>query len=437
MESNWKDVTWGDILTLNYGKSLKGYRESSGPIPVYGSNGAVGWTEKSLATGPGVILGRKGAYRGIEYCKSDFNVIDTAYFVSPIIELDIQWLYYAMKGYKVGEIDDGSPIPSTTRSAVYISELQLPPLAEQKRIAHILGSLDDKIELNRKMNATLEAMAQALFKSWFVDFDPVIDNALRAGNPIPAPLQQRAETRRKALADPTTPNSQSPTPHSSLFPATFTHSEDLGWIPEGWEVEALSDQGKIVTGKTPKGSVTNAYGKGVPFLTPSDYDGSLTLLGTARELTQNGQDDVAKTFLPAASICVTCIGSQMGKTMLSSSPVYTNQQINSVVPHSVEASLYLLFNLRARRKELFNLGSSGSTMPILNKSGFSKLRVLKPNAQALNLFHSSATAIIKKMQASSQNIKSLTKLRDTLLPQLISGELRLPDAEHLTTDAIA
>src|SRR5690625_6370240 len=84
----------------------------------------------------------------------------------------MRWLYYAVKAYGLGEIDDGSPIPSTTRAAVYIRDVFIPPLAEQKRIAHILGSFDDKIELNRKMNETLEAMAQALFKDWFVDFGP-------------------------------------------------------------------------------------------------------------------------------------------------------------------------------------------------------------------------------------------------------------------------
>ena len=105
---------------------------------------------------------------------------------------------------------------------------------EQKAIAHILGTLDDKIELNRQMNATLEAMAQALFKSWFVDFDPVIDNALAAGNSIPEPLQAKAEVRA-ALGD-----QRKPLPEAiqKQFPSRFVFSEEMGWIPEGWEVNA-------------------------------------------------------------------------------------------------------------------------------------------------------------------------------------------------------
>src|SRR5208337_765552 len=85
----------------------------------------------------------------------------------------MRWLYYAMKYYRLGEIDDGSPIPSTTRAAVYVRELEVPPPDEQRAIAHILGPFDEKIELNQRMNETLDAMARALFKSWFVDFDPV------------------------------------------------------------------------------------------------------------------------------------------------------------------------------------------------------------------------------------------------------------------------
>ena len=161
-----------------------------------------------------MILGRKGAYRGVQYSPGPFYVIDTAYYVAPKTELDMRWLYYAIQHYKLGEVDDGSPIPSTTRAAVYVRDLEVPPPDEQRAIAHILGTLDDKIELNRRMNETLEAMARALFKSWFVDFDPV---------------RAKAEGRDPGL----------PKPIADLFPDSFEDSE-LGEIPKGWEVEGRS-----------------------------------------------------------------------------------------------------------------------------------------------------------------------------------------------------
>jgi type I restriction enzyme S subunit len=215
MAGEWRASTWGDEISLEYGKALRGHDTSQGGYRVYGSNGPIGWTSTPLAPGPGVILGRKGAYRGVQFSRDPFFVIDTAYFVVPKSELDMRWLYYAIQHYKLGEVDDGSPIPSTTRAAVYVLDLDVPPLDEQRAIAHILGTLDDKIELNRRMSETLEAMARALFKSWFVDFDPV---------------RAKAEGRDPGL----------PKEIADLFPDSFEDSE-LGEIPRGWQVKSIGD----------------------------------------------------------------------------------------------------------------------------------------------------------------------------------------------------
>ena len=169
---DWRSSTWGNEITLEYGKAIRGYSSVSGQYRVYGSNGPIGWTSEPLARGPGVILGRKGAYRGVQFSSEPFFVIDTAYYVVPKTDLDMRWLYYAIIHHKLGEIDDGSPIPSTTRAAVYVRPVDVPSREEQHAIASVLGALDDKINLNRRMNETLEAMARAIFKDWFVDFGP-------------------------------------------------------------------------------------------------------------------------------------------------------------------------------------------------------------------------------------------------------------------------
>ncbi len=120
--------------------------------------------------------------------------------------------------------------------------MSAPLLPEQKAIAHVLGTLDDRIELNRQMNETLESMAQALFKSWFVDFDPVIDNALAGGKEIPEALKQKAQARA-ALGDKRRPL---PEEIRTLFPDEFTYSDELGWIPKGWEVIHIRENCKLV-----------------------------------------------------------------------------------------------------------------------------------------------------------------------------------------------
>jgi type I restriction enzyme, S subunit len=170
--SEWRVSTWGEEITLEYGKGIRGYSNAFGTYRVFGSNGPVGWTSESLAPGPGIILGRKGAYRGVRFSPAPFFVIDTAYYVVPKTDHDMRWLYYAIIYHKLGEIDDGSPVPSTTRAAVYVRQLDVPPPEEQRAIGRVLGALDDKIDLNRRMNETLEAMARAIFKDWFIDFGP-------------------------------------------------------------------------------------------------------------------------------------------------------------------------------------------------------------------------------------------------------------------------
>ena len=214
-DHGWYETTWGAIATLEYGKSLRGYETSAGPYKVYGTNGQIGWHSEPLCPHAGIIIGRKGAYRGVHYSPEPFCVIDTAFYLKPKTEIDARWAYYQLLTQDINSMDSGSAIPSTSRDDFYALPVTIPPLPEQRRIAHILGTLDDKIELNRRTNQTLEEIASAIYKDWFVDFGPV--RAKMQGNEPYLPPD---------LWD--------------LFPDDLVDSE-LGEIPEGWEVKALDD----------------------------------------------------------------------------------------------------------------------------------------------------------------------------------------------------
>ena len=153
---------------------------------------------------------------------------------------DSLFIYYLFSGPVIRERilrnDIGSTIPGFNLGQLKSFRIRIPPLVQQQAIAQMLSSLDDKIELNRRMNVTLESMARALFKSWFVDFDPVIDNALAAGNPIPEPLIQRAQTRR----DLGTKRKPLPKNIQKLFPSSFVFDDDTGWVPEGWDAGSIT-----------------------------------------------------------------------------------------------------------------------------------------------------------------------------------------------------
>jgi restriction endonuclease S subunit len=219
----WPLVAARDIFELKYGKALVEADRCPGNIPVYGTNGRCGYHDTSLFHGPGVILGRKGqGPLGVEWCEVDYWVIDTAYSLAlRRSDVDLKYAYFLIKFVGLNHLKDGTSNPSLSRDTFGAQALPLPPLPIQHAIAHILGKLDDKIELNRRMNETLEAMARALFQSWFVDFDPVhskIEGRWHRGESLPG----------------------LPAYLWDLFPNRLVDSE-LGETPEGWEVGTLRD----------------------------------------------------------------------------------------------------------------------------------------------------------------------------------------------------
>ena len=368
----------------------------------------------------------------------------------------------------------GSAQPQLPIKALKLVPTRFPEYSEQVSIAKALDVLSTKIEINHEVNQTLEHMAQALFKSWFVDFDPVFDNALASGmsvNDFPEALQKKAAQRlqvqqqianeepsahkklsarkkpsahkqpsadKKAEAKPLPQAATASEQWHQLFPSEFEQTDEPsiginGWIPKGWERSNLKSFGKVVTGKTPPKKIENAFAdKGCPFITPSDVDSDVFALTVARYLSLDGVTSVKNNVIEQGSVCVTCIGSQMGQTVIAPYKSVTNQQLNSIVVEKQSYRNYIFMNLRLRREELFNLGSSGSTMPILNKTSFEGLDILKPTEFVLNEFSKVTEKLIDKILLDSHQNEELSKVRDTLLPKLISGELTLP-ADHNKT----
>lgn len=164
-------MTLGEFLTLEYGKGLREYNSLHGKYTVYGTNGPIGTTNEYLFDRGGIIVGRKGAYRGIHYSEEPFFVIDTAFYINPKGDelISLKFLFYFLCTININAMDSGSAIPSTSRDEFYQIPISLPPLHEQRAIAAVLSSLDEKIELLREQNKTLEETAQAIFGEWFGD----------------------------------------------------------------------------------------------------------------------------------------------------------------------------------------------------------------------------------------------------------------------------
>lgn len=402
MKGRWRASTWGDEIALEYGKALRGHDAAEGPYRVFGSNGPIGWTGEPLAQGPGVILGRKGAYRGVEFSREPFFVIDTAYYVVPKSQLDMRWIYYAVKYHKLGEIDDGSPIPSTTRTAVYMADLDVPPLAEQRAIAHVLGTLDDKIELNRQRSETLEAMARALFKSWFVDFDPVRAKA-----------EGRDTKLNKSLVD--------------LFPTRLVDSE-VGEIPEGWEVKSLDQIARFLNGLALQ-KYPPVGDRSMPVIKIAQLRAGNTI-GADRASADIGTDYIVKDgdILFSWSGSLECVLWTGGNGAL-------NQHLFKVTSTTYPRWLCYLA-VHAHLKEFRRIADGkATTMGHIQRRHLSDAKVVVPPNRLLRAINGQLAPIVELLWKREAESRSLAALRDTLLPKLISGELRLKDAEKIVERA--
>jgi type I restriction enzyme, S subunit len=303
-------------------------------------------------------------------------------------------------------------------------ELSIPPIEEQKSIAHILGSLDDKIELNRRMNATLEAMARALFKSWFVDFDPVIDNALAAGNPIPEPLQARAKAR-KALGDQRKPL---PAAIQKQFPNRFVFTEEMGWVPEGWA-------------PTPLDKVAH-YQNGLALqkFRPEDENDYLPVVKIA-QLKKGWADGEEKASPNIKPECIIDDGdvifSWSGSLMVDiwcGGKAALNQHLFKVTSGMYPKWFYYQYTCHHLDEFQRIAADKAVTMGHIKREHLSQAYCVVPPKQLLNECSEIMEAWIDRSIIMRIGSKQLEALRDTLLPKLISGQLRIPDAEELVAE---
>lgn len=349
---------------------------------------------------------------------------------------DSDYLYYVFNSpigkYLLGTITRQVAVAGITGSDLKQLELPYPTLNTQKAIAHILGSLDDKIELNRRMNQTLEAMAQALFKSWFVDFDPVIDNALAAGNPIPEALQARAQTREQVRGDGAT---ELPASVRALFPGEFEFTDEMGWVPKGWSFTSMADLIELIGGGTPKTSVEEYWNGEIPWFSvvdaPSDSD--IFVFSTEKHVTQLGLSHSSAKLLRKGATIVSARGT-VGKCAMVGKAMAMNQSCYGVVGQPGISDEYVYYLLRWQVSNL-QRRSHGSVFSTITRDTFQSIRLAFCGAPLTLSFSELVQPLFTKILANGLQNVELSKLRDTLLPKLISGELRIPDAEKLVAEA--
>ena len=427
----WRASTWGDEISLEYGKALRGYESARGRVRVFGSNGPVGWTDKALAAGPGVILGRKGAYRGVQYSEADFFVIDTAYYVVPKTDLDMRWLYYAIQHHKLGEIDDGSPIPSTTRAAVYVRELDVPPKDVQREMARILGSVDDKIAINRRINQTLEAMAQAIFKSWFVDFDPVKAKitAKQEGHDPLRGAMSAISGKPDAELDALPPEQyEQLAATAALFPDEMEESE-FGDIPKGWAFQSAETLTEVGIGKTPPRKEPQWFTEGEGdwrWVSIKDMGASGVFQQRSSEfLTADAVSRFNVRVVPDRTVLLS-FKLTIGRVAITDGPMVTNEAIAhfKLPSDPVISSEYLYLYLKSF--DYSTLGSTSSIADAVNSKTIREMPITLASRDLIDRFTKSVTPLFEEIRNRQNETASLGATRDALLPKLLSGEIEVP-----------
>ena len=376
---------------------------------------------KGIGAGGDVLLSHKGTVGKVAMAPLDapqfvcspqttfWRALDTAVLDRRYLHAFLRSpAFHQQLATRAGETDMAPYVSLTSQRGLSVT---LPPIEIQRAIADILGTLDDKIELNRRMSETLEAIARALFKSWFVDFEPVRAKMEGGDNGL---------SRRFA----------------DLFPARLVGSE-LGEIPEGWGHGTILDQARLLSGGTPKTDVGAYWHGAIPWVSAKDVSQSpdAFLVSTERTISASGLEESATQIIPALSTVVVARGATTGRMGLLGRDMAMNQTCYALAT-TTETPFALHFLLLHEIDALVH-AAHGSVFNAITTRTFSTAKVVVVPPPVLRLFEAHAAPILHRVLRTVEESRTLRALRDALLPKLISGEIRVKDAERVAAAAEA
>lgn len=362
--SEWKKVKLGDVVTFQRGYDLTKNQMKNGQVPVAGSNGIIGYHNQSTTKGPGVTIGRSGNIGTAHFYKTDFWAHNTVLFVKEFNLSEPKFIYYFLKTIDFTQFNAGSSVPTLNRNHIHQLDFLLPPLPEQQAIAEVLSSLDDKIDLLHRQNKTLEALAETLFRQWFIEETDERWEDVSLGN---SELSTIISSGIREFEG------------EKIFLATGDVQDTL-----------ITGGEKIRFNNRP--SRAN--------MQPVEYSVWFAKKGGVRKLLMF--DDY----------------SDINKHILSTG--FSGLKTN-------ELSHYYIwcYVLSKEFQEIKDSLVSGSVQPDITNEGIKSILIPKPDNQTLLKFNQLVKPWFIKIQKNNSQIRTLTALRDTLLPKLMSGEVRV------------
>ena len=414
----WIETTVGEYCPFIYGKALPQSKRISGNIPVYGSNGIVDFHNSSCVNTAGVIIGRKGSVGAIHLSKKPFWVIDTAFYIVNDDLEELKFTYYLLKTLGLSEMNSDSAVPGLNRENAHSLKIKIPKDKFHRcEIGKRLSIFDQKIQLNTQINQTLEQIAQALFKSWFVDFDPVRAKvqALSDGlNLEQAELAAMQAISGKTPEELTALSQTQPDRYAKLaktakaFPCEMVEV-DGGEVPKGWEVKPLGDLISFVKGKKPKAVSPNQEENMLPHILTSSLEGKYNEFCESNKL----------VTVEYQNTIMLMDGSNSGRVAIGHNGVIgsTLAKIN-FDNNKLWAFIYQF--LKHKEADI-QANTTGTTIPHTDKNRINNYLMTIPNDFLLDKFTELFDNSLLKIISNRNQIISLETTRDLLLPRLLSG----------------
>lgn len=409
-ELGWKEVSLGEVIELKRGYDLPKGKRIPGHIPIVSSSGVSDFHAEAMVKGPGVVTGRYGTIGEVFYVNEDYWPLNTTLYVRDFKGNDPRFISYFLKTLDFQTYSDKGAVPGINRNHLHLARVRIPRVSTQRSIARILGCIDSKIDLNRCINQTLEAMAQAIFKSWFVDFDPVKARiaAIQEGrNPLRAAMSIISGKSDAELDMLPSEQYDQLAATAALFPDEMEESA-LGEIPRGWTAPRVGSVLELVYGKALKSS--------------DRQEGNVPVYGSGGI---TGCHNIP--LVPHGSIIVGRKGT-VGRLYWEDEPFFPIDTTYYVRP-LVAPLTFCYYAMQTLGLEKMN---TDAVVPGLNRENVYRLELVLPDSFTLEKFDSEVMALRKVMRANLEANKSLITLRNALLPKLLSGELSVKGLAEVT-----
>ena len=422
---DWEKSNLSELIELKRGFDLPKSKRAEGNIPVIASTGITGYHDSHKAKAPGVVIGRSGSIGGGQYIHEDYWPLNTTLWCADFKGNNPKYIYYLIKSIDFTAFNTGSGVPTLNRNHLTALPIQAPPLHEQKRIAEILSSLDNKIEINKQINKTLEEMAEALFKSWFIDFDPVRVKkaALEAGAgekeanlAVMKFISSKTDEELEKFQNDYPEKYRKLEDVAKLFPAEFQDGE-LGEMPLGWRVGKLSEVAEFLNGIALQKFPPENDRDYLPVIKIRELKAGIT-----SQTDKASKNIDLKYVINDGDILFSWSGSlevviwKYGKGAL-------NQHLFKVTSNHYPKWFYYFWTVHHLPKFRAIASHKATTMGHIQRHHLDEAQVIIPDDEILRKLDKQTSLILEKIMLINQEIQSLALNHDQLLPRLMRGEI--------------